>query len=81
MRIAEGAKVLYYFTNNEWTFNNDGMLFVRDWLNDRERSTYTVDADDLDIEKYSINAALAARKYVLKEPDENIPRAMRTLKM
>ncbi|KAG5888820.1 hypothetical protein JTB14_016022 [Gonioctena quinquepunctata] len=44
-RISKGYEVFEYYANNQWDFNNDEAMKVRDLLNPRERQIYKVDGD------------------------------------
>ncbi|GJQ78015.1 hypothetical protein Trydic_g2365 [Trypoxylus dichotomus] len=81
MRIIYGQSVLDYYTSHEWVFDNSQSLKARSWMNKKELTRYTVTADGFDMEKYIENGAMGMRRYLLKEPDENLPKAKRTMKI
>ncbi|GJQ78020.1 hypothetical protein Trydic_g2369 [Trypoxylus dichotomus] len=81
MRIVNGLEILHYYTNRQWVFDNHNVVAIRQWLNPRELSQYTVESGNLDLEDYMVNAILCARRYYLKEPDKNLPMAKRRMKM
>ncbi|XP_044764593.1 fatty acyl-CoA reductase 1-like [Coccinella septempunctata] len=76
-RIAKGCEVMEYYANNEWIFSNQRTKEKRTLLNLTERKKYKLDCDGFDYEEYFTNCVLCARRYILNEPDENIPAAKR----
>lgn len=81
MRIATGSKVLEYYTSFNWIFDNECVMDARRWLNSHELSKYTLSAEGINIKEYFVNASLGARRYIIKEPDENIPKSLRKMKL
>lgn len=64
-----------------WDFDTTNLLTIRKTLNDKENEIYVLNADNIDIEKYLEHCMIATRRNILKEPDEWLPRARRTMKM
>lgn len=81
MRIVAGSKVLEYYTSTNWAFDNQCVMNARRWMNSYELPKYTVSADGLNVREYFVNAAMGARRYIMKEPDENIPKSLRMMRM
>ncbi|KAG7295462.1 hypothetical protein JYU34_021651 [Plutella xylostella] len=77
--IQKGMEVFEYYTNNQWDFRSDAVQRLRTKMTPREREAYKMDADDLDVHKYFEAAIICARRYILKEKDENLARAKRHL--
>lgn len=50
-------------------------------MNPREKIDYKLDGDGMDLQMYFRDCILAARKYILKEAPETIPRARQHMKM
>lgn len=81
-RISKGYEVFHYYTSNQWNFVNKNLLAMRDdVLNEREAAVYMLDDENLDIEKYFLNCMIGARRYLMHEPDETLPTAMRHMKV
>uniref|UniRef100_A0A0A9WQG7 Fatty acyl-CoA reductase n=1 Tax=Lygus hesperus TaxID=30085 RepID=A0A0A9WQG7_LYGHE len=80
-RINKGFEVFEYYANNQWDFNNDNLRAIRHKMNDREKVEYKLDGDGMDLKMYFRDCILAARKYILKESPESIPRARQHMKM
>ncbi|KAK9738334.1 Male sterility protein [Popillia japonica] len=81
MRIVAGSKVLEYYTSTNWAFDNQCVMNARRWMNSYELPKYTVSADGLNVREYFVNAAMGARRYIMKEPDENIPKSLRMMRI
>ena len=80
-RIQKGFEVFEYYANNQWDFVNDNISEVRDKLNPRERISYQLHGDDLDLDKYFETCIRAARIYILNEPPETLPAARRHMRV
>ncbi|KAJ2942775.1 hypothetical protein O0L34_g14963 [Tuta absoluta] len=80
-RINKGFEVFEYYTNNQWDFKSDKGQMIRKKLNEREHKEYKVDAEGADIPQYFEDCVVAARRYILKEPDDTIPAAKRHMKV
>lgn len=80
-RIANGFDVVSYYANNQWDFSNEGILHLRSLLNDVEKINFKLDPEGLDIPHYVETCVLAARRYILKEPDSTLPRARKIMKV
>ncbi|BES94747.1 Male sterility protein [Nesidiocoris tenuis] len=80
-RISKGFEVFEYYANNQWDFNNDNLRSIRHKMNPREKIDYKLDGDGMDLQMYFRDCILAARKYILKEAPETIPRARQHMKM
>jgi alcohol-forming fatty acyl-CoA reductase len=73
--------VFEYYVNNQWDFDNTNADIIRAKLNKTEKSIYRCDAEGVDIYKYFENCVLGARRYLLKQPDEMLPKARRMMKV
>jgi len=80
-RISNGFDVVSYYANNQWDFCNEGVLYLRALLNESERKVFNLDSQGVDIPKYVETCVLAARRYILKETDDTLPKARRIMKM
>ncbi|XP_066144968.1 putative fatty acyl-CoA reductase CG5065 [Euwallacea fornicatus] len=77
-RIWKGMEVFEYYANNQWDFDNQESLDLRDkTLNPRERQLYKLDGDGIDYMDYFTKCTHAARLYILKESDDTLPAARR----
>ncbi|XP_023014773.2 putative fatty acyl-CoA reductase CG5065 [Leptinotarsa decemlineata] len=80
-RISKGYEVFEYYANNQWDFNNDNGMEVREMLNPTERKIYKVDGDGIDYTEYFTSCVHCTRLYILKETDDTIPAAKRHMKL
>ncbi|KAL1502675.1 hypothetical protein ABEB36_007788 [Hypothenemus hampei] len=77
-RIWKGFEVFEYYANNQWDFDNEESLNIRDQLlNPRERILYKLDGEGIDYFEYFYHCVHAARLYILKETDDTLPAARR----
>lgn len=70
-----------FYTVKAWDFDTKNLLDIRRELNEREKKNYVLGSKHINIEDYLEQCILAARRYILNEPDELLPRARRTMKM
>ncbi|RZC40817.1 fatty acyl-CoA reductase -like, partial [Asbolus verrucosus] len=80
-KIYKGYDIFEYYANKQWDFDNDHTLQMRNMFNPREKVTYKLDGDGINYEDYFTNCIYAARRYLLKEPDNTIPSARRHMTM
>ncbi|XP_063978990.1 putative fatty acyl-CoA reductase CG5065 [Diachasmimorpha longicaudata] len=80
-RINKGFEVFEYYANNQWDFENHSIEVVRDNFNERERKSYQLNGDDMDLDAYFEACIRAARIYILNEPPETIPAARRHMRV
>ncbi|XP_017839780.1 putative fatty acyl-CoA reductase CG5065 isoform X2 [Drosophila busckii] len=75
-KISTGLSVLQFFTLNAWCFRSDQYASL--WRNlseqDREIFNMNMSASETD-EEYMTICAIGARKYILKEKDEDLSKA------
>lgn len=80
-RITKGFEVFEYYANNQWDFNNEKSLELRELMNPKEKEKYKVDGSGMNYDEYFFNCIHAARVYILKEPDSTLPSARRHMKV
>lgn len=77
-RLATELAVLRTFYTTEWTFDNSALDKIHKKMTKLELERYgTV---ELDFEEYCKNCVLGIRKYLMKQREEDIPRARRRAK-
>lgn len=74
-------EVLQYYANNQWDFDNKNAIIIRAKLNNLEKKLYKCDAEGVVVSEYFENCILGARRYLLKQGDEQIPKAKRMMKL
>ncbi|XP_032590860.1 putative fatty acyl-CoA reductase CG5065 isoform X2 [Drosophila grimshawi] len=75
-KISIGLGVLQFFTLNAWTFKSDHYASLWNNLNEQDKAIFNMNMDVKETEEeYMVNCALGARKFILKEKDEDIPKA------
>ncbi|XP_044763439.1 putative fatty acyl-CoA reductase CG5065 [Coccinella septempunctata] len=80
-RIEKGQEMFEYYTSRAWNFTNDKMKIARDLMNKRERSTYILDGEGLDLMDYFEQCIHTVRLTILKETDDMLPAARRNMKI
>ncbi|KAL3270865.1 hypothetical protein HHI36_021382 [Cryptolaemus montrouzieri] len=80
-RISKGFEVFEYYANNQWDFHNEDSMEARKLMNPTEKKKYRLDGDGIDYEEYFTNCIHAARLYILKETDDQLPAARRHMKV
>lgn len=80
-RIYIANLALQYFMRTHWIFKNAKFLSLIDDLKDEEMEDFRFDRFvTKDIRKYFIDCMYGGRRYLLKEKDEDLPRARRNYK-
>ncbi|CAG4986200.1 unnamed protein product [Colias eurytheme] len=69
--------VLTFFALREWQFRTDNVKRLRNRLTPQDREIYNLDPQTIDWDEQYKNFIIGTRKYLLKEPDENMPEAAR----
>lgn len=77
-KIYSANQALELFIRTSWVFENEQFLRLHDRILPVDRPAFRYDRFvTADVREYLKNCVLGARRYLLKEPDENIPRAKR----
>lgn len=78
-RIIRGYDVFEYYVNRKWDFKKNNSIQVRNSLNTAEKLMFQTDANGFDLKEYIATSILGARRYILKETDDTIPRAKKLI--
>lgn len=77
-RIYTANFALRLFMTTSWTFENDEFLKLHGRIPTDDVKTFRYDNFvTADVREYLQNCVIGARRYLLNEPDENIPKARR----
>lgn len=77
-RIYGANSALQYFIRTHWTFKNHKFLKLHDSILPDDIDHFRFDNFvTYDVREYFLSCILGARRYLLNEKDENIPRAQR----
>ncbi|XP_040173826.1 fatty acyl-CoA reductase 2-like isoform X2 [Anopheles arabiensis] len=80
-KIYTANIALEYFILNNWDFKNGNFIRLASEIKPEDnKDFYYRDFIEFDVTLYFRNCILGARRYLLKEKDENIPRALTHLK-
>ncbi|XP_065172746.1 fatty acyl-CoA reductase 1-like [Atheta coriaria] len=80
-RIQKGFEILKFYNGKQWDFSNKESRTAIDSLNLYEKQKYNFHITKFDYKEYFRDCTLCARRYILKESDESIPRARKHMKM
>ncbi|XP_050074498.1 fatty acyl-CoA reductase 1-like [Anopheles maculipalpis] len=76
-KIFDAQVSLRYFMNNEWVFTNENFKELEYTLTNDDRKDFSTHYFVLGMMEYYESAILGGRRYLLKEPDENIADALK----
>ncbi|XP_062132541.1 putative fatty acyl-CoA reductase CG5065 isoform X2 [Drosophila sulfurigaster albostrigata] len=75
-KISTGLGVLQFFTLNAWTFRSDNFASLWTNLNEQDKEIFNMNMNVKESEEeYMFVGALGARRYILKEKDEDLDKA------
>ncbi|XP_050557890.1 putative fatty acyl-CoA reductase CG5065 isoform X1 [Spodoptera frugiperda] len=75
-RIYIANLALQYYITKQWTFDNTNLVLMRTKIKDEDRKHFYYEMENIDQYKYFVNAVKGGKKYLLKEKDEDMPKAM-----
>lgn len=70
-----------YYANNQWDFKNDNLIHLRKLINAKEKKSFKIDGEGLDIDRYMVDCIHAARLYILHELPETLPAARKHMRV
>ncbi|CAH2211078.1 fatty acyl-CoA reductase 1-like [Pararge aegeria] len=74
-RIYSANVALQLFLTKEWTFSNKNYLSLRSKIKEVDKQHFFYIMENIDIREYFKDAIIGARRYLLHEKDENLPKA------
>ncbi|XP_038219950.1 fatty acyl-CoA reductase 1-like [Zerene cesonia] len=74
-RIYIAQIALQYFTTQQWTFCNNNFTKLRSVLKEEDKKEFYYDMENIDHWSYMLASGYGARKYILNERDEDLPKA------
>ncbi|XP_043645557.1 putative fatty acyl-CoA reductase CG5065 isoform X2 [Drosophila teissieri] len=75
-KISTGLGVLQFFTLNAWIFRSENYASLWNKLNEEDKAIFNMNMNTENTEEeYMVECAKGARKFILKEKDEDLPRA------
>lgn len=79
-RLQSMSQVLAFFSLREWKFKTDNVQKLNSRLTMEDAAVYNLDPYSIDWNEHNRNFVIGARRYILKESDENIEEAKRHLR-
>ncbi|XP_049545191.1 fatty acyl-CoA reductase wat-like [Anopheles darlingi] len=79
-KIFDAQVSLRYFMNNEWLFINNNFKQLQQLLRDDDKRCFSTEYFIDGTMEYYERAILGGRRYLMKEPDETIPAAVKKYK-
>ncbi|KAH8371753.1 hypothetical protein KR093_008781 [Drosophila rubida] len=75
-KISTGLDVLQFFTLNAWSFRSDNYASLWDKLSEQDKQIFNMNMTVKETEEeYMFISALGARRFILKEKDEDLVKA------
>lgn len=75
-KIFYTISVLSYFSCQEWKFRNERLRRLRAYILPQEMEEFDFDVSQIQPKVYFKQAFIGARKFILKDPIENVPRGI-----
>lgn len=79
-RISHGLRVLQYYTTRKWFFKNDNFRELYESLSEFDKEKFYFDLREIEIQEFLKSYMMGIRTFILKEKDEDLPKARATLK-
>ncbi|KAL4711305.1 hypothetical protein ACJJTC_019146 [Scirpophaga incertulas] len=74
-RIYTANMALNYYITKQWTFDNRNFVLLRSRIKEGDKEHFYYDVENVDKEEYFRKCCMGGRKYLLKERDEDLPKA------
>ncbi|XP_059046784.1 putative fatty acyl-CoA reductase CG5065 [Achroia grisella] len=74
-RIYIANMALRYFIMQQWTFINDNIVKLRSCIKEEDVEDFYYDMESVDKHMYFRDCCIGGKKYLLKEKDEDLPKA------
>lgn len=75
-RIYTANKALEFFILHSWNFQNQNFMDLNDEIKPEDYKSFAFDSfKHRDVRMFIFNCCLGARRYLLKEKDEDLPKA------
>ncbi|PZC70618.1 hypothetical protein B5X24_HaOG215449 [Helicoverpa armigera] len=74
-RIYIANLALMYYITKQWTFDNKNLVLLRSKIKEVDRKSFYYEIENVDKYEYFVNSVKGGKKYLLKEKDEDLPRA------
>lgn len=73
-RIYNALTALIYYSTQEWSFENKNFILLPSFLKHEDLKSFNYDLRMLDLNQYYCNFMKGARKYLLRQRDEDLPK-------
>ncbi|CAH2224338.1 jg6268, partial [Pararge aegeria aegeria] len=74
-RIYSANCALAYYLTQQWSFSNKNFINLRSKLLKEDEEQFYYEVEDIDRFNFYTNSCIGARRYLLKEKDEDLPAA------
>jgi len=78
-KLQRAIQALEWFTTRQWHFKCNNVLMLSDQLQGQDKEAFAFDIRDLHWPTYWEDYVLGTRKYILKEENNTLPEARRSL--
>jgi fatty acyl-CoA reductase len=80
-KIWKGYQILEYYTSRSWLFNKENLRTAQKFLNSTEKTIFKSDLENFNLKDYFTDAIRGARRYILKDKDEDVPLALKRMRV
>ncbi|XP_023936984.2 fatty acyl-CoA reductase 1-like [Bicyclus anynana] len=74
-RIYSANCALAYYLTQQWSFSNQNFIYLRSKLKDEDKEQFYYEIKKIDRQEFYKHSCIGARRYLLKEKDEDLPKA------
>lgn len=76
-KMHNGFDLLEYFATRQWSFPCDNLLSLYDSLGETDQKLFNFDIRKVDWRTYTQNFYIGIRRHLMKEDDDNVPKALK----
>lgn len=78
-KMHNAFDLLEYFASRQWSFPCDNLLRLCDSMSEVDRTLFDCDVRRICWRDYTHNFYIGIRRHLLKEEDDNVPKAQRRM--
>ncbi|KOB61595.1 Fatty-acyl CoA reductase 1, partial [Operophtera brumata] len=68
-------QAIVYYATKQWTFHNKNLVSLRSRIKEQDKDLFYYDIENINWRVFFLNACLGAKRYLLKEMEEDMPKA------
>ncbi|KAI8433401.1 hypothetical protein MSG28_015441 [Choristoneura fumiferana] len=74
-RIYIANLALRYYVTKQWTFANSNFVLLRSSIKEKDKEQFYYEVENVDKYQFFVKCVIGGRRYLLKEKDEDLPKA------